>query len=558
MSITSYHIIRQQYLHAGLSGTESDGLALQRKLSGLCEHRLNRAIAQVLDRCSPPGGHVHIERLEIDVGSLTLDNLEADLPRAVAEALQKALQEQIPSGKTLLPVCSGNLRYVTEQQAINEVFLFFLRTGRLPWSFRLPEGRSLEQVILGSLKDATQSGVTFNAAKDSIFRALISKTVRKRLVRQFSSVFLETLLSLLSSRGRTVIDEILQVLRSSDTPHIAEVKYFERFLWESVFAHLAVGKVPAARSIIGEAWRARPFAKTGPEQKLANLLERHWPEVTGKASAAADRNAGIKPTPPDTAGSQRTLPRPSRPSEAGKNLSAMEDTVTGKEPIAEEDTSVALNSVAGKDTAAGEDPIAGEGIALGLNTVAGKDIAAGLNAAAGEDIDAREDIAAGEGIYIGNAGMVLLHPFLPRLFDALGIAAQERLLQPERALCLLHYLTTGKTSVPEYELTLPKILCNVPPKTPVERDVELTAIEQKEAAALLEAVIRHWEVLQNTSPDGLRGTFLVRPGKVSVRDGDWLLQVESRTCDILLDRLPWGISMIKLPWMKKVLWVEWK
>jgi hypothetical protein len=88
--------------------------------------------------------------------------------------------------------------------------------------------------------------------------------------------------------------------------------------------------------------------------------------------------------------------------------------------------------------------------------------------------------------------------------------------------------------------------------------VALTAAEQEEAGALLDAVIRHWEVLRNSSPDALRGTFLLRPGKVSLRGEDWLLQVESKTCDILLEQLPWGISMIKLPWMKKMLWVEWK
>ena len=93
----------------------------------------------------------------------------------------------------------------------------------------------------------------------------------------------------------------------------------------------------------------------------------------------------------------------------------------------------------------------------------------------------------------------------------------------------------------------------------MESDVALTDDEREEADALLEAVIRHWEVLRNTSGDGLRGTFLLRRGKVSLRDdGDWLLQVEAQSFDILLDRLPWGISMIKLPWMEKMLWVEWR
>lgn len=162
-----------------------------------------------------------------------------------------------------------------------------------------------------------------------------------------------------------------------------------------------------------------------------------------------------------------------------------------------------------------------------------------------------------EGIYISNAGLVLLHPFLPQFFTALGITADKQLLQPERALCLLHFLATGQPVAPEYELMLPKLLCNIPLEEPVESDVALTAAEQDEAVSLLKAVIRHWEALRSTSPDSLRGTFFVRPGKISLRDGDWLLQVEPQTWDILLDQLPWGIGMIKLPWMDRLLHVEW-
>jgi hypothetical protein len=74
---------------------------------------------------------------------------------------------------------------------------------------------------------------------------------------------------------------------------------------------------------------------------------------------------------------------------------------------------------------------------------------------------------------------------------------------------------------------------------------------------MLAAVIGHWTALRNTSPDGLRGAFLLRAGKLSERAGEWLLQVEPQTADILLGDLPWGISAVRLPWMERILWVEW-
>ncbi len=162
------------------------------------------------------------------------------------------------------------------------------------------------------------------------------------------------------------------------------------------------------------------------------------------------------------------------------------------------------------------------------------------------------------GMYTGLAGLVLLHPFLPQLFRALGIADDEKLLHPDRAIYLLYFLATGKSSAPEYEIAIPKILSNTLLDAVVESDIILTVDEQDEAEALLAAVIRHWEVLKNTGAEGLRETFLKRSGKLSLLDnGEWLLQIESNACDILLEQLPWGISMIKLPWMLDMLRVEW-
>jgi hypothetical protein len=163
-----------------------------------------------------------------------------------------------------------------------------------------------------------------------------------------------------------------------------------------------------------------------------------------------------------------------------------------------------------------------------------------------------------EGVHVGCAGAVLLHPFLPQLFETVGIAKDDKLLQPDRALGLLHFLATGQRVAPEYDLLLAKLLCGVPLDAPVRSRIELTAAEQQEAEALLAAVVRHWDALGDTSIDGLRGSFLVRPGKLSYRGGEQVLQVEEQSFDILLDRLPWGIGTIQLPWMERILWVEWR
>lgn len=171
--------------------------------------------------------------------------------------------------------------------------------------------------------------------------------------------------------------------------------------------------------------------------------------------------------------------------------------------------------------------------------------------------DSPEPAAQG-GIYVEDAGLVLLHPFLPRLFETLGWAEGTLLTSTERAMTLLHYLSTGFRSAPEYTLVLPKLLCEVPQDASTDADLRVSDEEAEEADRLLGAVISHWSALGSTSVEGLRGSFLVRPGHLQQReDGDWTLRVEPRSYDILMDQLPWGISAIRLPWMSRMLWVEW-
>ena len=566
------HIIRRQYFHVAVNGTESAGLALQRSLPDLCRNRLNFAIEQVLERYAPTDGHLYIERLVIDAGTMKLERLEHDLAESVAQALEKSLRGQIPPADASPTITAGNIQHKTTQQTVDEAFLYFLRTGSLPWSFRLPKGSSLEQVIFDSWREAANSRISPRFLNDRIFPALASATVRQRLVRQFSPVFLETLLSLLSPEDKKVIDEVLRVLRNSSVPSVEE-KFLEKQLYETAFSYVATGNVLSEIHLVCEAWYALPTT-AAPSTALSSMLRRYWPTATNKAPA--NRIRGTEPISPNNAeptapnkvepitptSAELTAPNKAEPitptsAEPTAPNKAEPITPTSAEPTAPNKAKPITPTSAEPTPSKNTEPIPPKN----TEPIPPKNIESippSLAVSEKIPINISEHPEAGEGIYIENAGLVLLHPFLPQFFTAVDIAAEDKLLQPERALCLLHFLTTGQSIAPEYELVLPKILCNIPLATPVESDLEPTDLENEEVTALLKTVIRHWAVLRNTSPDGLRGTFLLRPGKVSLRDDDWLLQVESNSFDILLDQLPWGISMIKLPWMETILWVEWR
>ena len=163
-------------------------------------------------------------------------------------------------------------------------------------------------------------------------------------------------------------------------------------------------------------------------------------------------------------------------------------------------------------------------------------------------------------VYISGAGIVLLHPFFPQLLRHLNLLRENDFVNASsqtRAVYLLHYLCTGESEAPEYKLLLPKLLCGLAWKQPLEAIEPLNETELALCDELLVEVIKHWTVLRNSSPAGLREAFLQRNGRIEIRSDGWQLIVEAKAQDVLIGRLPWGISIIKYPWMTGMLSVVW-
>ncbi len=162
---------------------------------------------------------------------------------------------------------------------------------------------------------------------------------------------------------------------------------------------------------------------------------------------------------------------------------------------------------------------------------------------------------------VQQAGIILLHPFLPAFFKKVGLVEGGQFLHPDsrqRAVCLLHFLATGELIFPEPQLLLAKFLCRYPLEAPIPRALPISTFEQDEAIQLLQAALGHWKALKNTSPDGLRVNFFQRSGLLIRENGLYTLHVEQHAADILLDQLPWPLSMVRLPWMKDLLTVKWR
>ncbi len=164
-------------------------------------------------------------------------------------------------------------------------------------------------------------------------------------------------------------------------------------------------------------------------------------------------------------------------------------------------------------------------------------------------------------IFLNYLELVLLWPYLFRFFNLLDLLLPERRFitkyHAKKGALLLRYLADGSTAISETELPLNNVLCGVDFMEPIETDFELTDQEKTECWNLLQTVIGHWKTSGIKTPNGLRSSFLCRESVLKIQGGSWLLQLEKKTYDILLDRLPWSICAVKLPWMEKLLIVEW-
>ncbi len=161
---------------------------------------------------------------------------------------------------------------------------------------------------------------------------------------------------------------------------------------------------------------------------------------------------------------------------------------------------------------------------------------------------------------VKHAGILLLSPFFHSFFTRLQLMNGIEWISKQaqyKAVHLLKFLSTGRLQSPEYMLTLEKIFCGLAADEPVPAQVELTEDDLREAGDLLESVIEHWKVLKNTSANGLREAFLKRDGIITRTDDGWLIRVERKTHDVLLDSIPWGYSTISLAWNRDVIFVEW-
>jgi hypothetical protein len=172
----------------------------------------------------------------------------------------------------------------------------------------------------------------------------------------------------------------------------------------------------------------------------------------------------------------------------------------------------------------------------------------------------QEELETLDECYVQNAGLILFWPYLGHFFKDLGLVADgtfRSAAHQRRAALILQHLAEDQPELHEYKLPLNKLMAGLPISEPVQRHIELSEADMTKCRNLLEATISNWPALKGTSVPGFQSSFIKRNGLLKRHDSHWQLQVEKMPFDMLMEQLPWPISIVRLSWMKKPIYVEW-
>lgn len=180
------------------------------------------------------------------------------------------------------------------------------------------------------------------------------------------------------------------------------------------------------------------------------------------------------------------------------------------------------------------------------------------------EVSELEEVVQPDYIPVANAGLCLFAPWIIRLFGMLDLLAEDRKDLKDmdariRAIFILQRLVTAEQrEYKESDLAFNRLLVACPFNVPLPKSHELTDKEIETVESMLAGVKANWPKMANTSIGGFQRSFIEREGHLEQQESKWILTVENKAYDILLDSLPWSYKMIRLPWLKKPINISWR
>ncbi|BAM90275.1 hypothetical protein S58_42900 [Bradyrhizobium oligotrophicum S58] len=552
------HAIHRQIVEVTVANA-----AMAERIGNVVSDVIRDAVTPLLERMfdalTPHAEILRLDRLELDLGRLDLASLQRELPARISAKLPDALRQSAArdqrSGGSSASAQGGRTKPDADAAAML-VITHFVATGTLPWWC---DGRGRDLVDRAASEALQRSPASLAHA----LRGFVTDpSAMNRLVGHISDATLERIVVALTPDGADDLRELALLLENISIGDLTP-NQTRRARWQGILQAACAGSQP---DIVEAALTAMAVAADVP---LTSVL-------------AARKDMTATPSSPTAIAArvdelQRLHSAPSRAARSWSQNPVLTALHAELLPLAarlpEQDQQAWTDAFARlAQTPAGSSyesalsallqPLRQAGL---ITSVAAERLQARLSrraAPAAARRDPRERGELDESHVAMTAGICLLWPFLARFFARLHLLDGNEtgfasLVAQQRAVLLLHHLATGERDAPEFALLLPKVLCGLPPFDPCEITEPVTDTEATEAAQLLDAAIAHASCLGTISHAGLRETFLLRQGMLGTRDGAWLLRLERRSADVLLERIPWTLQWLRLPWMQAAMRVEW-
>ena len=543
-----HHIIYKQQATIQV-GNEEQAYAVQNMIGDLLKNELSQQLETVFDELTPDGEIIRIDSLQLDLGTLPMHNIK----QAFAEQLIEKIRIAIVEKKEKRGSEKGTA-IIQQKQSLREGFLHFLQSGTKPWftatkkisewESEMQQGfaeRDWQKIIIWLRSHYQQQPVAI-----------------ERLVNQFSDNFLDKIVAaitpLIAGEWKAVYDDLLMVFAEPEARNKVALRNEIRMKVLASFLHYSQPQ-EALYDVVKEtvimsgnhAKSLLQFTETGANGFQTSWVKEAIQRVTDEIKKEEHNN--------ELTGDEGDI------NDAKQSESRLQNQADNTpEIVVDKEEANSINIEAGMSLTSPGDDNSKPTVMTGSETEKANDVAAPIRKKPGDYLVQANDVIGKTPQYVVNSGIILLHPFLELYLGESSLLQERRFINDDackHAVLLLHYLATGETEGAEYDMLLQKILCGLAVEETLPNKLELSEKEQEEAMNLLQSVINYWPPLKNTSADGLRSTFLQREGKLEAKENGWLLTVEQKTVDVLLDKLPWGFSTIKLPWMKEMLNVDW-
>lgn len=489
------HIIQKQVLEFRWAEAGKGRTALD-DLNEKFENEIKQGIERVFEKLDRAGQVIRLEKVELDIGTISRDQYEQGLGELISEKLHEYLEAKIPLPENGTIPEEDDAEVIAVTASDTDAMIFFLEMGYFPWWSPFDTNEELTGKIRGLIETGEKN---FRNRMDVVFT---HRDATWRLVSNIPS---------------TVLDDLIRFV-------YPEIKFSPSSLIEGIIASMGKRKDAEGVLEVGRGY-ATMLALLSAEAKIktGELIIRLIREMV-PAHLTRER-------------SLREL------------LERLNKRIKTQDKKASSELQEPLESLAVQISAS----------KIKIKELKGEKV---KKKESRKQKEKKEDKGSKEHekTMVTNSGLVLLWPYLEKLFEELKYLEKKRFKSDreiKRAILLLDNLVYRDDEREEHRMLLNKIICGVGTDFLVDQEIKLKKNELEEGEKMLEQFIDHWKKLKNTSPDGLREAFFKREGSLDPDGENWKLTVERKSIDVLMGTLPFQVSMIKLPWMSNLIFVEW-